>query len=560
MDTVCLCYRFKQESTLNGFGVSGMNWLWCMNHKVMQLMIIVVLVGSTFYSSLGNGFVWDDVPVIVDNPLFSGKQGVAAVLSAEDTIPGLEQSTGYYRPLTYLSFYADKLLWGDNPSGFHFTSLLVHIAVALSLYVLLYSLLSAGFPAFIATLLFALNPVVVETVCFISGGRNTLLCALFIMLGIIMHRRGNIPVAVLCTFGAVASKEFGYVLPLILVIHDALLERKLRGVGHYLPHLAPIALLLIVQRFVAASGIGLPPVSLLDVVSASELMLRYLIVIVVPVFHKVAYMPDIPNYFSLRIVLPLTGICCLAALAYRIRANRPVMFGLAWFLLFLIPALLLATRYKIPMADRHAYLPALGIAMIAAWGINALPDRRLVMVLFPVVLIYGTVSFVSSGIWHDDGTLFERMVRDAPQGDTGYTRLAMHYLKQGDLDNSLIWLDRGESAGAFSGEVAKNIRLNMLTSRGEALVNSGRAGDAERLFLQALHINPDFVPAIIDIGGIAARLGDTTGAIRYFARAAELQPENPLPHFNLSEAYRMRSDMKSAERSLREYRRLGGRQ
>ena len=88
-----------------------------MNRHIMHACIIIVLVAVTFCRSLGNDFVWDDIPVVVENQLFNGSAGIMDVLTAEDTLKeGVGRSTGYYRPLSYLSFYIDRSLWGMNPA------------------------------------------------------------------------------------------------------------------------------------------------------------------------------------------------------------------------------------------------------------------------------------------------------------------------------------------------------------------------------------------------------------------------------------------------------------
>ena len=87
--------------------------------------------------------------------------------------------TGYYRPLTYVSFLIDRSIWGLNPLGFNITNLILHIAVALTFYLLMAELFKKEYYAFIAALIFSLHPIANETVNFHAGGRNTMLCALF---------------------------------------------------------------------------------------------------------------------------------------------------------------------------------------------------------------------------------------------------------------------------------------------------------------------------------------------------------------------------------------------
>lgn len=529
-----------------------------MNRDAIQVFLIVILVALTFGRSVNNGFVWDDERVIQENPLFDGSRAMPDILAAEDSIPGSGKSTGYYRPLTYMSFYLDSLVWEGDPSGFHATSLALHILVALTLYAFLVSLGSASLPALMGTLLFALNPVASETVCFVSGGRNTLLCALCALLCLVAHRHGRTLLAVLCTLGAAAAKEPGFLLPLALVCHDRILAGGKRSWRDYLPHLAPLFLLLAVRWLFIGTGSEPPQITAKIFLLAPELVLRYLWIVVVPFFHKTAYTVGMSVYVSGFALLAVAGFGVAAVVNVKRWDPRPEAFGIAWFLIFLVPSLLPAVLYKISMADRHAYLPALGLAMGVTFLLGALPARRQLILVTPLIIAFAGFSFSATGVWHDNGTLFSRMVEDDPRGETGHTSLSMHYLKSGEIDKALQTIDRGEAAGGVAPRVAMNIRLSLLTSHGEAMVKAGRDAEAETVLREALRINSDFVPALIDMGGVAARGGDPGSAIRYFTRAAELQPGNPVPHFNLAETYRIRGDVHSAEKEMQEFRRLGG--
>jgi len=521
-----------------------------MSRQAIHAVIIVTLVAVTFGGALGNGFVWDDLPVIVDNPLVKGGRGVVALLAAEDTIPGLG-STGYYRPLTYLSFYLDHLLWGGRAAGFHATNLALHAGVAVAVYRLLIAVSGGGAVPLLATLLFALNPVTVEAACFIAGGRNTLLCALFALLALLTHRRGSTGLAALCVLAAAASKEAGFLLPPLLLAHDVVLAGGRRSWRVYASQVLPLAALLGVR--VALVGVGAnfsgvsPGLSL-----APELVLRYLAVIVVPPLHRVAYLFAPPELISLRFAGSLAGCALLALLALRCR-NRLVPFGGVWFLLFLLPAVAVAVRYKLPMADRHAYLPAIGIAILLSGVLPAAAGRVWLLVPACLAALYAGLTVVAVPVWKDNGTLFSRMVRDEPRAETGYTELASHLARRGDMDGAEGVVARGESAGALSPPLARFVRLGMYCRGAERLLEEGRLDEAERLVGKALKLEPDFVPALVDAGSIAARRGDLREAIRLFDRAAAVQPDDPTPHYNLAEVYRLLGDGVAAEREMAEY-------
>ena len=95
---------------------------------IYRFGFIIILVAAVYGTTLTHGFVWDDNNVIVQNPLLENLGNIPRFFLSEDMAMG---PTGYYRPLTYISFALDRALWGLNPAGFHLTNLVLHILVVL---------------------------------------------------------------------------------------------------------------------------------------------------------------------------------------------------------------------------------------------------------------------------------------------------------------------------------------------------------------------------------------------------------------------------------------------
>jgi len=534
-----------------------------MNRHVARIFIIAMLIAVTHGWAINNSFVWDDLPVIVKNPLFNGKGGIIDVLMAEDTIKAeIGRPTGYYRPLTYLSFYVDQAVWGMNPTGFHLTSLLLHAGVACCLYVLLAAIPATAAFSLPGTLLFALNPVTVETVCFISGGRNTLLCALFIMLALIFHRQGKCPVTLLCLLAASASKETGLLAPFILVIHDRLVEKHSVTIRHYSVYLLPAVLFLALKKLVITHQTIPPFTILLNIMlqamsNTPELVSRYIAIILVPGMQKVGYSLTTSAISKAAYFLLLLLIILLVLMIWR-KGSKVSAFGCCWFLLFLAPVLIPGAYYTLSMADRHAYIPGLGIAIAVTASMNSWTVKYRTVVLAIIISVFAFFSFTGSAVWRSNKMFFLKMIEDVPHLQIGYTGLADNYFREGSIAEGERWLDKGVKASALPENKARDMLVSMLCTEGERLLQAGNLDEAEKLFGRVLRLKHDFVPALIDMGGVNARRGNSEAAIRYFSRAIELQPENPIPHFNLSEIYRMRHDMPAAEKASREYRRLAG--
>ncbi|HZV83310.1 MAG TPA: hypothetical protein VFF53_14195, partial [Geobacteraceae bacterium] len=93
-------------------------------YRMYRLGFVCLLILAVYVPTLNHGFIWDDAYIIVNNPLLEKLGNLPKFFLSEDAIEG---SSGYYRPLTYISFALEQAIWGKNPAGYHCTNLLLHI-------------------------------------------------------------------------------------------------------------------------------------------------------------------------------------------------------------------------------------------------------------------------------------------------------------------------------------------------------------------------------------------------------------------------------------------------
>jgi hypothetical protein len=140
-------------------------------NKLFQVILIVFLCLLIYVPSLKNGFIWDDDDYVFKNPWIKNPEGLKVIWFTHET--------PQYYPLVFTTFWLEYKLWGLNPVGYHTVNLILHILNAL----LVFWLALKIYPrlAFIAALLFAIHPIQVETVSWITERKNLL--SLFFVLG-----------------------------------------------------------------------------------------------------------------------------------------------------------------------------------------------------------------------------------------------------------------------------------------------------------------------------------------------------------------------------------------
>jgi protein O-mannosyl-transferase len=221
--------------------------------------VLVALAAFAVYANtLKNGFVWDDHVLIVNNPFVQDWANVRKLFSA-DYYAGVATSDveNAARPMWILSALVDVKLWGLFPAGHHLTSAVLHSLNSLLVFALGASLGGLAV-ALMAGLLFAVHPVHTEAVAAV-GFRADLLAAFFALAAFLLYRarerwsgsgaavaaaRWGLLAASLLAYGAgLLSKEMAATLPLLLILHDRLLDPRTdaglwRRAPLYLPYAA----------------------------------------------------------------------------------------------------------------------------------------------------------------------------------------------------------------------------------------------------------------------------------------------------------------------------------
>lgn len=567
-----------------------------------RILFLTLLLLVVYGNTLNHGFVWDDINIILDSPLTESLRNIPKFFVSEDIAEG---PTGYYRPITYVSFAIDRAIWGNNPIGFNITNLLLHILVVVTFYRLVAVLFKKENLAFIAALLFALHPLVGETVNFHAGGRNTLLCALFTLLSLLFYTKKKLIPSLICFMLAIFSKEFALLLPALFFLYDKLIAReKIRPAIYALYFLAIICYLSLRSYSVAVNANLLTSMDFSVLWIMPKIFGSYLINMFFPVGIKTMYDVDKIVTWSSFLGYSLL-LATLIVVAVILRKQREIIFAVVIFFLFLLPVSNLFSLGSTMMADRYAYFPLFGFCLGSAWLIS-FPKKKWITAsaIIVITLLFSIIDFKRNSYWKDEISLFSQMIKNAPGMSIGFQNLGYAYFdkrdypnaekyltiayakkdvnsrmlvgsafmfqEMGKLEKAIIVLNKkiemepgnsqsyimlskiyeqiGNSpmAKQFHDKAVKlspgiyevmEKRAMQVCRDGEELMGQRKFVAAERLFKEALTIDANFVPALINMGWALFEKGEHEKGIEYLKRAIKLEPENVAAHYNLATVY-----------------------
>ncbi|MEC8425027.1 MAG: hypothetical protein VX000_14685 [Myxococcota bacterium] len=383
---------------------------------------VLAIVAATYLPTVGLGFVWDDIPLVVQNQS-TGDVGNLPRFFTMDlwaTTPGQEGGTGYYRPLMLTSLALERAIYGLWPAGHHLQNVMWHVLGTAGLMALARPRLGA-WGAVVVGLLFGLHPMQSEAVIWVAARNDPMATALGIWglerVAGEHASRSQMVAAFVFTMLAALAKESVFLLPALLFVVDRSGGPRL-GWRRYIPILGGLGLVACLRLAVGVDGAGLPGVHGVQLLirELHHLFGLLLTRAVVPwPLHNGAsleWLSSLPTWRWLTGWLALGVV--LLGVAHRFRSGdcRPLA-GLAWFTLSLAPVV-------IPIADkgligeRYLYLSLGGMA----WALGAGAGRRRAAVAGLLALPAIAAVQMRMPEWRDDPALWRAAVEKHPTPHT----------------------------------------------------------------------------------------------------------------------------------------------
>ena len=583
----------------------------------LGLASIVIATLVAYMPAMRAGFIWDDDSYVSDNHLLRNFSGLGKIWSlrvgtAPDGRQYLVSHTPQYYPLVFSTFWLESRLWGQsNPAGFHVVNILLHIANALLVWRICHRL---GFGwAYLAALIFALHPVEVESVAWITERKNVL-SGLFYLLALLAYLRFDTSgkkrfyfTALGCFVLALLSKTVTCTLPVILLLILWLRHRRLSwsDLARLVPFFAVGAVFGLftayLERYkVGAVGAEWEIAFWQRWIIAGKAVFFYAWKLVWPSNLTFIYPRWDPRAFSsLSLLWPSAVIVLTAALWFLRRSiGRSPLTAWAGFIITLFPALgffdVFPFRFSF-VADHFQYLASIFLIVLSAgllhglykrfWPqalkISAVPAEWISLTVI-ISFILGYLTYAQAATYKDLESLWDHTIRNNSGAWMAWNNRGSLYLDKGNFDqafyyfnkaielNSMsplahngrggIYLRRGDNDRAIS-DLDRAIRLEpryaeAYSDRGLAYSNKGDNDRAIRDLNRAIELDSTLVEAYNNRGVAYGRKGDNDQAIQNFEKAIDLDPRSAEAYSNRGIAYYGKGDYDRAIHDFSEAIRL----
>ena len=531
------------------------------NYERWGLSLILFVTFIIYAGSLSNGFCWDDSQNIISNPELREHSGSSFLKLI---------STPYvnaYTPISQVTYWLNYQITQLNPASYHFTDLLLHLIAIILFYRFVQLLTKDRMSAFFAAAIFAIHPIQVETVAWVSA-RSTTLSIIFILLTLTMYVRYLRSTEIKMIWLAFAwfllacfSKQSAIVLPMLLFVIDFFEKRKLttRTILEKIPFFVVSIIFAWLTFHFRREDASIA--NLQDAYSAGQKILisifsagYYVYNFIFPFRLTPAYgIPNLERDSFPGEIYPAI-ITLLLLLFFAIKPGpyrRYFLFALAFYLISLSPVLQIIPFGRDLVADRYAYMPMIGLCLLAGVLIKELIHTYRSKFTTLIVLIFLVLAYLSHSmteIWKNDLSLFEYAISKRPENFFSYYFLGSYYTDAGDTKKAMEYFDVSlklkpdyadtyinrakaiSQSGNFDLALADLEKARIL-SPGNALVYysrgtlKGMKGDfagAHQDLDSAIILKPDYADAMFNRGMSSMSLKDTTSACADWKHAFSL--------------------------------------
>ncbi len=517
-------------------------------------LAITILIWIVFGQTLGHPFVqYDDQNYVYDNP------EITAGLTSHGLVMAFSGNHARnWHPLTTISHMLDCQLFGLNPAGHHFSSVLFHTLAALLLFTVLRAMTGAMWRSALVAAVFAIHPLRAESVAWVAERKDVLSAVFFMLtLGAYVHYarqpsvRRYLIIVLFFALGLMA-KPMLVTLPLLFFLLDYWpLARNPNGMSGWWKSIAEKVPLLFLSLFAAIATL----IAQRTTVNYSEALpmtwrignallsyVTYLGQMIWPAKLAVFYPHTADDLSSWKVALAVLLLGGITALAFGGRKKRPYLWvGWLWYLVALFPVIGFIQVGLQGRADRYCYLPQIGLYIALTWTLadwSLRSNRRRVIFGGAATVIIGALTWqarIQTSSWSSTESLWQHALQVTTDNDVAHYNVAALLLERGQVDEAVSHYEKALELRPDNRETHYHLSVALLhTSLGNALARKGRLDEALVHYRKAVELRDDFADAHTNLASLLARKGETAEAIAHYEKAVALPPEDAPSHIRLS--------------------------
>lgn len=492
-----------------------------------------------------------------------------------------------WHPLTTLSHMLDCQLYGLNAGGHHATNVILHTIAVLLLFWVLQRMTGATWRSALVAALFAVHPLHVESVAWVSERKDILSAVFFFLMLHSYSRYAHAPsimrylmVAVLFAAGLM-SKPMLVSAPIILLLLDywplrrfeqpSLLRakskvtesdnqrRKIRRLYLEKIPLSVLSAVACVLTFVLQKRTAgaIPPLPFLwRVENAFVSYVIYIWKTLWPARLAVFYPHPNDTLALWEVILAVLLLLAITAAAIVFRRQRPYLLtGWFWYLVMLIPVIGIVQVGEQGRADRYTYLPHIGLFVAVVWfAVDMVTvgrsKRRVAVTTAAAVLIIlalAWAAFVQTSYWRNSEVLWTHALAVTSDNDVAHNNLGYLCNDRGELDKAISHFEsaariRSAKRDPHYDLASAFVQMNL----GDALAGKGRSDEAMLHYDEAIRLQPNYGDAYYNRGAVLFAKGRTNEAIADWEKDLEMHPNDADAHTSLGNALLQKGALREA--------------
>lgn len=498
---------------------------------------------------------FDDHTLIINNQHFISQ--LSSIIQAfKEDVFRRPYGEAYYRPILTISFILDAQFGGISPLMYHLSNIILHLIASCLIFLVLLKMKYRKDLSLFFSLLFTVHPVLAQGVAWIPG-RNDPLATIFVLLSFIYFldfteekKLSYYGLHMLFFALALFTKEIILLFPVILILYLHMINKE--KILSFKEKILVLGWLVIIMGwfFLRWTALKSPrEIPLPNMITSAWESMPAVITFFGKIFFPVR-LSVIPTLQDSPLIYGFITIILVVIALIKSKSIRPaiIIFGLGWFLIFLVPTFITSHLSGTPYFIEHRiYLPLIGFILILLEtdiikNLNFL-KRNVLIICTAIICILFILTIVHTGDFKNKVKFWENAARTSPSAMIGHGTLAPIYYVEKEYDKAVI-------------EYKKILEIDPEHKDahywlGLLYFGKNMVKEAEDEFKKHITVNPESAETLFELGGIYYKQNRLKEAEEAWKQSLEINPEIPMAHNNLGFLYMNKKMIREAEMEFR---------